>query len=73
LGESLKVNAKPDQGVDRVIFPVASGLRATKTRVFFHDAARNGQALELFLVTVSANRASPALRARDLSPTEIPV
>jgi hypothetical protein len=73
LGESAKVNAKPDHGLDTAILSGSEWTTGNNNHVFFHGPARNGQALELFLVTVSGNRASLALRSRDLSPTEIPV
>jgi hypothetical protein len=60
LGESAKVNAKPDQGVGMMRFPGARGLRATKTQVFFPPAARNGQALGLFLASAGADAIRPA-------------
>jgi hypothetical protein len=57
--ESAKVNAKPDPSdAGAMIFPKTRGLRATMSWVFFNVTQRNGQALELFLASVS-RRASP--------------
>jgi len=56
----VKVNAKPDQGVDMMSFPGVRGLRATKTRVFFPPPARNGQALGLFLGSAGVDAIRPA-------------